>query len=67
MTLQGYVHDGRIIFDPPAVLPEGAEVQVEVIVPRTKSEAANRPLSPFKPPVEIRGEPLSVTIIRDRR
>lgn len=31
MTLHGRIHNGRIILDDPAPLPEGAEVRVDVI------------------------------------
>jgi hypothetical protein len=31
MTLHGLVRGGLIVFDPPVALPEGAEVQVEVL------------------------------------
>ena len=31
MTLRGRVKDGQILLDEPAVLPEGAEVKVEII------------------------------------
>jgi hypothetical protein len=31
MTYYGHVKDGQIAFDKPFLLPEGAEVQVEVI------------------------------------
>jgi hypothetical protein len=31
MTLHGQVRGGVIVFDPPVTLPEGAEVQVQVM------------------------------------
>ena len=40
MTLHGQVRGGVIVFDPPAALPEGAEVQVEVIQSPAETMAA---------------------------
>jgi len=40
MTLHGQVRGGVIIFDPPVALPEGADVQVQVIEPQAQSAAA---------------------------
>lgn len=31
MTIIGHVQDGRIVFEPPVVLPEGAQVRVEIV------------------------------------
>ena len=33
MTLEGRVENGAIVLEPPAKLPEGARVRVEIIVP----------------------------------
>jgi hypothetical protein len=38
MTLQGHVHNGAIVFDPPVALPEGATVQVQVVSPQSIAE-----------------------------
>jgi len=31
MTYRGYVKNGAVVLDPPAELPEGAEVKVDVV------------------------------------
>lgn len=47
MTLHGQVRDGVIVFDPPVTLPEGTEVQVQVL--QTTSEAReDEPASLFE-------------------
>jgi hypothetical protein len=40
MTLHGQVRGGVIVFDPPVALPEGAEVQVEVMKSSGQDKAA---------------------------
>jgi hypothetical protein len=52
MTLHGQVRGGVIVFDPPVALPEGAEVQVEVLQRAAEAAAAEPPslferLKPF--------------------
>ncbi len=52
MTLHGQVRGGVIVFDPPIALPEGAEVQVQVVQAPTEVDAAEPPslyerLKPF--------------------
>jgi hypothetical protein len=47
MTLHGQVRGGVIVFDPPVTLPEGAEVQVQVIQPQPEVGAAE-PLSLYE-------------------
>jgi len=44
MTLHGQVRGGVIVFDPPVALPEGAEVQVQVL-PSPAEPAAAEALS----------------------
>ena len=48
MTINGHVQDGRIVFDSPVVLPEGAQVRVEIIDenrPDAKASADERTLA----------------------
>jgi hypothetical protein len=52
MTLHGQVRGGVIVFEPPVVLPEGAEVQVQVIASPAEPAAGEPPslyerLQPF--------------------
>jgi len=52
MTLHGQVRGGVIVFDPPVALPEGAEVQVQVIqspveVAATEPQSLYERLKPF--------------------
>jgi hypothetical protein len=52
MTLHGQVRGGVIVFDPPVTLPEGAEVQVQVLKPPAEESAVEPPslyerLKPF--------------------
>ena len=52
MTLHGQVRGGVIVFDPPVALPEGAEVQVQVIqspaeAPPTELPSLYERLKPF--------------------
>ena len=47
MTLHGQVRGGVIVFDPPVALPEGAEVQVQV-VHSPAEQAATEPQSLYE-------------------
>jgi hypothetical protein len=47
MTLHGQVRGGVIVFDPPVALPEGAEVQVQVL-PSPAEPAAAEPQSLYE-------------------
>jgi hypothetical protein len=52
MTLHGQVRGGVIVFDPPVNLPEGADVQVQVLQPEAQQPSAELPslydrLKPF--------------------
>jgi hypothetical protein len=40
MTLNGHIANGQVIFDHPVSLPEGAAVQVQVIVPTQPGQDA---------------------------
>lgn len=42
MTLEGRVENGTIVFEPPAELPEGARVRVEVISSQPSSTLFDR-------------------------
>jgi hypothetical protein len=68
MTYRGHVQNGQITFDEPARLPEGAEVNVEVVQKKVRitSPKKRMPLRDFTP-IEMPGGPLSDDIIRDRR
>ncbi len=68
MTYRAHVKNGQITLDEPARLPEGAELNVEVVekrVPITRPKK-RMPLRDFTP-IEMPGGPLSDDIIRDRR
>jgi hypothetical protein len=73
MTYRGHVKNGQITLDEPARLPEGAEVNVEIVQKKglhngvriTRPENP-QPLRPIKP-IELPGGPLSDDIVRDRR
>jgi len=43
MTYRGYVKNGVVVLDPPADLPEGAEVEVDVVGPRCEAGEAEGP------------------------
>ena len=45
MTLLGHVHNGQIIFESPIVLPEGAQVRVEVVNDEASLPTSNGPQS----------------------
>lgn len=36
MVYRGHVKNGVVVLEPSAVLPEGAEVRVEIVVPQTE-------------------------------
>jgi hypothetical protein len=40
MTLFGHVQDGRIVFEPPVLLPEGVQVRVEVVEAKPASNGS---------------------------
>ena len=68
MTYRAHVKNGQILLDEPARLPEGAELNVEIVhrgVRITRPEYPQQ-LRPIKP-IELPGGPLSDDIIRDRR
>jgi hypothetical protein len=67
MTYRGHVQNGRITLDEPAQLPEGAEVNVELVekVRITRPSKRER-LGRFQP-IEMSGESLADELIRDRR
>jgi hypothetical protein len=67
MTYRGHVKDGQIALNEPARLPEGAEVNVEVVEKVRIVEPAKRePLGQFQP-IEMPGGSLADELIRDRR
>jgi hypothetical protein len=68
MTYRGHVQNGQITLDEPARLPEGAEVNVEVVEQelRITSPRQRRPLRDITP-IKLPGGPLSDDIVRDRR
>ena len=51
MTLHGQVRGGVIVFDPPVMLPEGADVQVQVIEspPEVQADEAKSLYERLKP------------------
>jgi hypothetical protein len=44
MTYPGHVQNGVVVLDPPAQLPEGATVRVEVVASEQNSLSGNQPL-----------------------
>ena len=68
MTYRGHVHNGQITLDEPARLPEGAQVNIEVVEQevRITSPKKRMPLRDFTP-IQMPVGPLSDDIIRDRR
>jgi len=68
MTYRGHVKNGEIKLDEPARLPEGAEVNVEVVQePAHPSGQQQRMRRRDFEPIEMPGGPLSDDITRDRR
>jgi hypothetical protein len=67
MTYHGFVKNGQIELDRPATLPEGAEVNVQVVEKiRVSSPSSRAPLQKFQP-IELPGGSLADELIRDRR
>ncbi len=68
MTYRGHVKNGQITLDQPARLPEGAEVQVEVVARKVRITRPPRRerLGRFQP-IEMPGGSLADELIRDRR
>jgi hypothetical protein len=68
MTYRGHVKDGQIMLDEPARLPEGVEVNVEVVEKKLRitRPAKREPLRRFQP-IEMPGGSLADELIRDRR
>jgi hypothetical protein len=68
MTYRGHVTNGQMMLDEPARLPEGAEVNIEVVEEKVRitSPKKRMRLRDFTP-IEMPGGPLSDDIIRDRR
>ena len=68
MTYRGHVKNGQIQLDQPVQLPEGTDVNVEVL---PHNGCISRPATRVKPqafePIRLPGPPLSEDIIRDRR
>ncbi len=68
MTYRGHVKNGQITLDEPTRLPEGAEVNVEVVEKKlriTRPQKRER-LGKFQP-IEMPGGSLADELIRDRR
>jgi hypothetical protein len=68
MTYRAHVKNGQITLDEPARLPEGAEVNVEVVEKKVRitSPAKRQPLRRIKP-LRMPGGSLADELIRDRR
>ena len=66
MTYRGHIKNGQITLDEPARLPEGAEVNVEVVQELADERRREHRRHDFEP-IEMPGGPLSDDIIRDRR
>jgi hypothetical protein len=68
MTYRGHVKNGQITLDEPAPLPEGAEVNVEVVEEKVRiTSPKNRvPLRKITP-IEMPGDSLADELVRDRR
>ena len=68
MTYRGHIKNGVVTLDEPATLPEGAEVNVQLVESnvRITSPASPRPLRDIKP-VQMPGGSLADELIRDRR
>jgi hypothetical protein len=68
MSYHGHIKNGQVMFDEPVRLPEGAEVNVEVIERKVRitSPRNRKPLRKFQP-IEMPGDSLADEIIRNRR
>jgi len=42
MPFRGHIHNGVVVLDEPALLPEGAEVRVEPVAPTQRKTLADR-------------------------
>jgi hypothetical protein len=67
MTYRGHVQNGQIMLDEAAHLPEGAEVNIEVVEKARITPPAKRErLGKFQP-IQMPGGSLAEELIRDRR
>jgi hypothetical protein len=68
MTCRGHVKNGQVMLDESARLPEGAEVNVEVVEQKTQiTSPKNRvPLRKIAP-IEMPGDSLADELVRNRR
>ena len=68
MTYRGHVKNGQIALDEPAHLPEGAQVNVEVMEAGVRISRPQRraKLEKFQP-IEMPGGSLADELIRDRQ
>lgn len=66
MTLRGHVKNGQIALDEPVQLPEGAQVNVELVEKPSTQIARERRERQYKA-VEMPGGSLAHELIRDRR
>jgi hypothetical protein len=78
MTLHGHIQNGKVVLEGAMTLPEGAAVLVTISFPQVTARPApasgekdappkGLPTEPVFRPVAIRGEPLSATILSERR
>jgi len=65
MTYRGHVKNGQIKLDEPARLPEGAQVNIQVVEQRVRA-IRTRQARRFQP-IEMPGGSLADELIRDRR
>jgi hypothetical protein len=68
MTYRGHIKNGQIALDEPARLPEGAEVQIQVVEKKVRitSPSQRQPLRKIEP-LRMPGGSLADELIRDRR
>jgi hypothetical protein len=68
MTYRGHVKDGQIKLDDPARLPEGAQVNIDVVEPSVGRSLPRRrgQVRRFHP-IQMPGGSLADELIRDRR
>lgn len=68
MTYRGHVKNGQVTLDEPAPLPEGAEVNVEVVAQKVRITSPKKrvPLGKITP-IEMPGDSLADELVRDRR
>ena len=68
MTYRGHVKNGQILLNEPARLPEGAQVNVEVVETRGENlQPQQRRRVRRSEPIEMTGGSLADELIRDRR